>query len=65
MPSYMKRYTGACGNCVHFRQHYIKIGAGTYHQIKYGHCTFPRNKRRETGDTCPHWKAVCEESLPE
>ena len=61
MPSYIKHDTEVCGNCVHFRQHYIKWGLNYYFPIRYGHCTFPRNKRRESGDTCPNWKAVSEE----
>lgn len=61
MPCYSTRDTEVCGNCIHFRQHYVKWGIDYYHPLQYGHCTFPRTKKREAGDTCPHWKAVLEE----
>ena len=63
MPPYIKRESKRCGNCVHFRQHYIKRGKDYYFPLEYGHCTFPRNKSRETGDTCSHWSAIEEEKI--
>ena len=58
MPPYIKREAKCCGSCVHFRRHYIKRGIDYYYPLDYGHCTYPRNKAREAGDSCPHWKAV-------
>jgi len=39
-----------CGTCKHFRQHYIKAGY-RYNPISYGHCVYPRLKKRETKDS--------------
>ena len=36
-----------CKNCNHFRQHYIKFGK-SYRQILYGHCVYPRLKKRDS-----------------
>jgi hypothetical protein len=36
-----------CKDCEHFRQHYIQYG-GRYWEILYGHCVYPRLKKRET-----------------
>ena len=65
MPPYRKYDVEECGNCMYFRQHYVKIGADYFSPISYGHCTFPRRKRRETGDFCPHWKEIQREELPD
>lgn len=35
-----------CGNCAHFRQHYIPWHDGIYHKIPCGHCVYPRLKHR-------------------
>ena len=45
-----------CVTCEHFRQHYIKVGPN-FSPILYGHCVYPRLKKRET-DTpaCMHYK---------
>lgn len=61
MPPYIARETKVCGDCVHFRQHYVKLGIDYYSPIEYGHCTYPRCKRRTTGDTCPRWEPAAEE----
>ena len=45
-----------CGNCKHFRRHYIKRD-GCYFGLDYGHCVYPRVKKRPDGATCPHWEA--------
>lgn len=45
-----------CKTCKHFRQHYIKFGR-SYREITYGHCVFPRLKKRETSErACEHYK---------
>ena len=47
-----------CGNCAHFRLHYIRLAKGRYHALRYGHCVYPRRKQREAfRPACPHWKA--------
>ena len=45
-----------CKSCLHFRQHYIKFGK-SYREITYGHCVYPRLKKRESGAlACQHYK---------
>lgn len=45
-----------CKNCKHFRLHYIKLGR-SYREILYGHCVYPRLKRREaTTKGCHYFK---------
>ena len=39
-----KSFENACGNCRHFRLHYIKYGRGTYAPLSYGHCVKPQRK---------------------
>lgn len=36
-----------CKDCKHFRQHYVKINR-KYTELFYGHCVYPRLKKRET-----------------
>ena len=35
-----------CESCKHFRMHYIKRD-DSYYPIHYGHCVYPRLKKRE------------------
>ena len=46
-----------CGNCRHFRRHYVRYARGRYMALSYGHCVKPRLKSREA-DTraCAHWQ---------
>ncbi len=45
-----------CGNCKHFRLHYIRR-ARKYSPLHYGHCVYPRCKKRKTEEpACQHWK---------
>lgn len=44
-----------CGNCKHFRRHYIRCEGDHYYPISYGHCVFPRIKKRREEERCPHW----------
>ncbi len=46
-----------CENCKYFRQHYSKLGK-RYIETVYGHCVYPRLKRRETDSpACEHHQA--------
>ena len=54
MPPYSAQEEAVCGGCAHFRRHYIKLGQ-EYHAIAYGHCVYPRSKKRTQSDTCPNW----------
>ena len=46
-----------CKHCKHFRQHYIKFGK-SYREILYGHCVYPRLKKRNTDSpACNHYKS--------
>lgn len=48
-----------CGDCVHFRRHYIRYKSGRYRPIQSGHCVFPRLKPRSAKkEACPHFKAA-------
>ncbi len=46
-----------CGNCKHFRQHYIRSYRGCCSPIKYGHCVHPKLKKRRAEEHCPCWCA--------
>ena len=49
--------TKICKDCTHFRQHYVKFGE-RYGPIWYGHCVYPRLKRRESASpACEHFQA--------
>ena len=51
-----------CGNCTPFRLHYIRQAWGRYDALSYGHCVYPRCKKRETAHpACPHWKPAKQE----
>ena len=54
MPPYCYQEEAVCGSCAHFRRPYIKTG-NHYHPITYGHCVYPRLKKRTLSETCPHW----------
>ena len=45
-----------CGQCRHFRRHYVKFGRNRYHPMSKGHCVHPRLKDRSV-DTpaCGHF----------
>lgn len=50
-----------CGNCVHFRLHYIRRGR-KYFSLRYGHCVCPRLKKRDAAQAaCQYWKSEKEE----
>ncbi len=52
-----------CGNCKHFRLHYIKYASRHYHPLHYGHCVKPRLKKREKETkACTHWQCREEEA---
>ena len=45
----MKGYTiqeaKICGNCAHFRLHYVRCQEDFYLPLRCGHCVHPRRKR--------------------
>lgn len=43
-----------CGNCLYYRRHYI-CREGAFYSLSYGHCIFPRLKKRPPNAACPHW----------
>lgn len=46
-----------CKNCRYFRQHYVKFGR-RYDEIYYGHCVYPRLKKREcAAKACEYFKS--------
>lgn len=57
-----QRYTiverACCGSCIHYRQHYVLRENGQPFPVWYGHCRFPRLKRRTPDETCPHWESA-------
>lgn len=52
-----------CGTCAHFRRHYVRIGTDFYLPLSYGHCVYPRQKKRRDDEDCPRWCAADEEAL--
>lgn len=50
-----------CGTCIHFRRHYICIAEGFYSPLSYGHCVYPKPKKRREEERCPYWSAAQEE----
>ena len=55
MPAYEKHPAALCGDCAHFRRHYIRMEEGRYDPLAYGHCVCPRLKPRTQDQTCRHW----------
>ena len=54
-----------CKDCKHFRQHYIKFGR-SYREILYGHCVYPRLKKRESvTPACEYFNQRKQIALPE
>lgn len=47
-----------CGTCAHFRRHYVRFGGAYYFPISYGHCVYPRPKKRREEERCPYWSAA-------
>ena len=43
-----------CQNCLYYRRHYI-CREGYFFPLDYGHCIFPRRKKRPPDAICPHW----------
>lgn len=52
-----------CGTCEHFRRHYIRREGDFYIPLDYGHCVYPRSKKRRAEERCPRWRAADEEAL--
>ena len=49
-----------CGNCRHFRLHYVYVD-GRFIPTCAGHCVHPRLKDRFAAQGCPRWETVPEE----
>ena len=47
-----------CGDCKYFRRHYIRIDEDDYLSIDYGHCVYPRLKKRRTEEHCIYWTSA-------
>ncbi len=43
-----------CGNCKHYRPHYIPWGKG-FRKIPHGHCVHPRLKPRSEKQGCAYF----------
>ena len=55
-----------CESCRHFRQHYVRYSARRYQPIRYGHCVFPRLKRRMTvAPACEYYEKREKGNQPE
>ena len=44
-----------CGDCKYFRRHYIRREDDNYFPLCYGHCVYPRLKKRRIEEYCIHW----------
>lgn len=58
MKGYEEQSEEVCGDCRHFRLHYIRMTENYYVSIRYGHCVYPMLKKRRTEERCPHWSPV-------
>lgn len=47
-----------CANCKHFHQHYVRSSKNSNQAVPtgMGHCSYPRVKDRNTGDTCHYFE---------
>lgn len=55
MADYTAMDAAVCGSCAHFRRHYIKLSETHYTPLTYGHCIYPRLKKRSAESACPQW----------
>ena len=55
MADYIATDAAVCGSCAHFRQHYIILSETYYTPLTYGHCVYPRLKKRSAESICPKW----------
>ena len=55
MSGYEALSVETCGNCKYFRRHYIRRENDNYSPLQYGHCVYPRLKKRRTEEHCAHW----------
>ncbi len=47
-----------CKNCAYFRLHYVK-GPKKYSPLSYGHCVYPRLKRRYADTSaCEYYQKI-------
>lgn len=60
----MKEKRPGCADCVHFRQHYVRVGRGRYAKAGSGHCVYPRLKLRSCGARpCDRFRAIPPEGV--
>ena len=58
MSPYHSQLAAVCGDCAHFRRHYIKWDEDRYVPLHLGHCVFPRLKDRREEEHCIHWMPI-------
>lgn len=49
----------SCGSCMHYRRHYVMTrhpGYRYFMPLHYGHCVYPRHKKRAPEQSCPRWE---------
>lgn len=51
-----------CRDCKYFRRHYICRDDNNYLPLHYGHCVYPKLKKRRAEEHCAHWTPVETES---
>ena len=55
MSGYEVFYVETCGSGKHFRRHYIRLDDDDYLPLHYGHCVYPRLKKRRAEEYCAYW----------
>lgn len=50
-----------CGTCVHYYQHYVRVGEGDYRPLWYGHCVHPWRRHPTPEKGCPRWEGYEQE----
>ena len=49
-----------CGGCGNYRRHYVLVRhprCRHFMPLEYGHCVYPRLKKRAPDQSCAYWKA--------
>lgn len=52
-----------CGNCIHYRQHYVLIENGRFKPLWYGHCHMPRPRYPLPDSICTNYQPYEEEPV--
>ena len=55
MSKYILQPAETCATCLHFRRHYVRREKDWFMPLDYGHCVYPRLKKREPDQSCPCW----------